>query len=112
MKETKQQIYNTSITPVGISTNDSPLFSVAFNQNINEVNEVYGTTFGGETDPAVIKTNRQHFNNTVRKLIKLTEDSKEYTDAIKTKKDINSFSKIMNYASEWGQSVPLFGFLF
>ena len=45
-------IYNTSITPVGISTNDSPLFSVAFNKNVNEVNEIYGGYLESGNEPA------------------------------------------------------------
>ena len=105
-------IYNTSITPVGISTNDSPLFSVAFNKNVNEVNEIYGTTFGGETSPDTVKTNRNQNNGTGRKLVnEVTKIMNADTNLIKNK-DINAFSKIMNYASEWAQSIPLFGFMF
>jgi len=105
-------IYNTSITPVGISTNDSPLFSVAFNKNINEVNEVYGTTFGGETSPDTVKTNRNQNNGTGRKLEREIDAAKKANPNLIKDKDINSFSRIMNYASEWAQSIPLFGFMF
>ena len=105
-------IYNTSITPVGITTNDSPLFSVAFNQNINQVNEIYGTTFGGETSPDTVKTNRNQNNGTGRKLEREIDAAKKANPNLIKDTDINSFSRIMNYASEWAQSIPLFGFMF
>jgi len=81
-------------------------------KNINEVNEVYGTTFGGETSPDTVKTNRNQNNGTGRKLEREIDAAKKANPNLIKAKDINSFSKIMNYASEWAQSIPLFGFMF
>ena len=88
----RTEMLNAKVAPVGFATNNNPTFSLLFNKNL--------------------RTNRQQIKLTGRKLQREIDSAKLANPNLIKPKDINRFSKIMNYASEWAQTIPLFGFMF
>ena len=108
----RTQIINAEVAPVGYASNNNPLFHLIFNKNYNEINDRLGTTFGEEAFSNKILTNRQTIKTTGRKLQRELDAAKAANPNLIKPKDINRFSKIMNYAAEWAQTIPLFGLMF
>ena len=108
----RTEMLNAKVAPVGFATNNNPTFSLIFNKNLNQTNEMFGFTYGEERFAGTIRTNRQQIKLTGRKLQREIDSAKLANPNLIKPKDINRFSKIMNYASEWAQTIPLFGFMF